>query len=224
MSDPFVDAVREYIDFVNEQVGMYMDALAGFAGHHARVERQVQRIMRAQKTTRNEKGEPVTVWASYEDPSQPDVIHNRIIRASDYLARNRPGGANEEQHARAILIFLFTYWEDEIRPRLAAASGVPHNGIRSDIMGDLREVRHAILHAKGVLRQDKHAKLKVLKEMLAADQPISLPQERMQQIFVLLKQDCARLLYGRLGVKDAPVQPHELRGIAIQRRSGGGRA
>lgn len=221
MSDPFVDAVREYIDFVNEQVGMYMDALAGFAGHHARVERQVQRILRVQRKERNENGEPVTVWASYEDPSKPDVIHNRIIRASDYLARNAAGGANEEQHARAIVIFLFTFWEDEIRPRLAAAKGVALNEIRSDIMGDLRVLRNVILHAKGILNQDKHAELKLLKDMFPLDTPLALPEERMQRIFVLIKQDCARLLYGRFGVKDAPAQPHELRDVAIQRRSGG---
>jgi len=35
----FDEVVREYIDFVNEQVGAYMSALAGFAGHHARVSR-----------------------------------------------------------------------------------------------------------------------------------------------------------------------------------------
>jgi len=37
----FDEVVREYIYFVNEQVGTYMSALAGFAGHHARVSREV---------------------------------------------------------------------------------------------------------------------------------------------------------------------------------------
>jgi hypothetical protein len=31
VSESFDDVVREYISFVNEQVGTYMDALAGFA-------------------------------------------------------------------------------------------------------------------------------------------------------------------------------------------------
>jgi hypothetical protein len=119
------DVVREYIAFVNEQVGTYMDALAGFAGHYARVERQVHRISRPSKAKKKEKGDPVVVWASYEDPSKPDIIHNRIIRADDYLAANARGGSNEQKHARAIVIVLFTYWEDEIRPRLARAKGVP---------------------------------------------------------------------------------------------------
>ena len=96
----------------------YMDAVAGFAGHHARVERQVCRIMRKDRHEQCE-GRPV-VWASYEDPSQPDIIHNRIIRADDYLSANSIDGSNTQQHSRAILVFLFTFWEDEIRPRLAS--------------------------------------------------------------------------------------------------------
>ena len=32
------------------------------------------------------------VWASYEDPSKPEAIHNRILRASDYIAANQIAG------------------------------------------------------------------------------------------------------------------------------------
>ena len=49
MNENLDDVIREYIDFVNRQVGVYMDALAGFAGHRTRVERQVHRISRAIK-------------------------------------------------------------------------------------------------------------------------------------------------------------------------------
>jgi hypothetical protein len=63
-----------------------------------------------------EQGLSVVVWASYEDPTKPDVIHNRIIRAKDYIAVNAEGGSNEQQHTKVIIIFLYTVWEDEIRP------------------------------------------------------------------------------------------------------------
>lgn len=56
----FDSVVRDYIDFVNEQVGAYMDALAGFSGHHSKVERQVHRVQR-KISQRNENGE--TVWS-----------------------------------------------------------------------------------------------------------------------------------------------------------------
>jgi hypothetical protein len=139
------DEVVKYIDFVNQQVGAYMDTLAGFAAHYARVGRQLHRVNRPVKSELDDAGRQVVVWASYEDPTKPDVIHNRIIRAQDYLAVNSPGGSNEQQHARAIVVFLFTYWEDEIRPRLAKAKGVAVNEIRCDAMSDLRVLRIVIL-------------------------------------------------------------------------------
>jgi hypothetical protein len=223
VSESFDDVVREYISFVNEQVGTYMDALAGFAGHHARVEQQTHRVSRPSRAAKNEKGESVIVWASYEDPTKPDVIHNRIVRAVDYVAANAPGGSNEQKLARAIVVFLFTYWEDEIRPRLARAKGVEIKEIRSDIMGDLRVLRNVILHSKSLLRAEKHKELKKLGGMFAIDQPLHISYEDMHQIFVLIKQDCGRLMFEWLRVKDAPIAPDEIRDIAIQKGARGER-
>ncbi len=217
MNETFDDVIREYISFVNQQVGVYMDALAGFAGHYARVERQVHRGNRPVSVGIDSTGQGVVVWASYEDATKPDIIHNRIIRAADYLAANATGGSNEQQHAKAILLFLFTYWEDEIRPRLATAKGVSVQEIRSDVMGDLRIVRNVILHAKSVMRSGRHSDLKRLGELFAVDQPLRLSYESMHKIFVLVKQECGRLLLEWLGVKDAPIQPEEIVDIAVQK-------
>ena len=217
MKETFDDVIREYIDFVNRQVGVYMDALAGFAGHHTRVERQVHRINRAVNSHIDNTGQRVVVYASYEDPSQPDVIHNRIIRASDYIAANSKDGSNAQQHSQAVLVFLFTYWEDEIRPRLATSKSVELQEINSDIMGDLRILRHAILHAKGILRTSEHKRLKKLKETFVVDQPIHISYKNMHQIFVLIKQDCARMLLEWLSVKDAPIRPEDIVDVAIQK-------
>lgn len=219
MSEALDDVIREYIDFVNRQVGVYMDALAGFAGHRTRVERQVHRVNQPTSSRIDDKGQPVVVWASYEDPTKPDVVHNRIIRASDYIAANSPGGSNEQQHSQAVLVFLFTYWEEEIRPRLATIKGVELQEISSDIMGDLRTLRHTILHAKGIMRSEKHRGLRKLSGMFVVDQPVHVSYENMHQIFVLIKQDCARMLFEWLGIKDAPIQPDEILDLAIQNKS-----
>lgn len=209
--------IREYIDFVNQQVGVYMDAIAGFAGHYARVERQVCRVMRKDKPKKSDD-QPV-VWASYEDPSKPDIIHNRIIRSNDYMSSNSVDGSNTQQHSQAILVFLFTYWEDEIRPRLAKSMDIAVNEIQSDVMGDLRIIRNVILHSKGIIRQDKHKSIKLLGDMFAVDQPIYVSYENMHKIFVLIKQDCARLLLKWLGMENSPnLKPEDIRDVALQMR------
>lgn len=217
MHESFDDIIREYIEFVNRQVGVYMDALAGFAGHYSRVERQVHRINRREKSSIRQNGQPVTVWASYEDPKQPDVIHNRIIRANDYIAANSKGGSNEQQHARAVLVFLFTYWEDEVRPRLAASRSVRLQEISSDVMGDLRVIRNVILHSKSIMRPDKHKDLKKMSDLFAVDQPIHISYEGMHKIFVLIKQDCTRMMLEWLGVRDSLIQPEKIVDCAVQK-------
>jgi hypothetical protein len=194
-----------------------MDALAGFKGHYVRVERQVHRVSRPVKSYVDNAGQRVVVYATYEDPSQPDVIHNRIVRASDYLTANSEGGSNAQQISQAVLIFLYTYWEAEIRPRLASSKGVELQEICSDIMGDLRILRHTILHAKGIIHPDQHKRLKELSGMFVVDQPIHITYESMHQIFALVKQDCARMLLKWLDVKDAPIRPEDIVGIAIQK-------
>ena len=217
MYKTFDEIIREYIDFVNQQVGVYMDALAGFAGHHTRIERQVHRISRAIKSSIDNTGQRVVVYASYEDPTQPDVIHNRIIRASDYIAANSEGGSNAQQHSQAVLVFLYAYWDEEIRHRLATLKKVESREIKSNIMGDLRLLRHDILHNKGILSPKYHKRLKKLGDMFVADQPVHISYESMHRIFVLIKQDCARMLFEWLDVKDVPTHPDDIVDIAIQK-------
>ena len=85
MNEDFDHVLREFIDFLNDQVGVYMDAMSGFENLKLAIERQVQRVNRPSGRSYNENGEPVIVWSTYEDPSKPDIIHSRIVRADEYM-------------------------------------------------------------------------------------------------------------------------------------------
>lgn len=215
-TEAFDIVIQDFITFVNGQQGMYMDALAGLAGHHTETERQAHRESRPVGTRLNRKGERVVVWASYEDPSKPDIIHHRIIRAVDYIAINAAGGSNEQQHAQAVLVFLYTYWELETRPRLAAAKGCDTGEIRADIMGDLRILRNVILHAKGIMRPDALKSLKKLGAWFTTGEPIHISFERMKQILIWVHQACAFLLFEWRGLPDARAQAEQIVSLAIQ--------
>ncbi len=203
-NERFDDVVHDYIDFINQQVGAYMDALAGFEGHHTRVERQIARINAPVGTRLNNKGEEIIVRVGYDDPSRPDVIHNRIIRASDYVKDNSRGGANEQQHSKAILIFVYAYWEHDVRKRLAKSKGVKSDRIQSDIMGDLRILRNAILHRKSFLDDAAHGRLKKLGDSFPNEGLIQFEYDSMQKIFVLIKQDLGKMLLEFLGAPEPP--------------------
>jgi hypothetical protein len=217
VSEKFDDIARDYIDFVNRQIGVYMDAMAGFEGIKVKIERQVHRVTRPTGMKFDEAGNKVVVWSSYEDPSQPDIIHSRIIRANDYIAANSLGGTNQQQHSQAILVFVVAYWEHSIRPRLAGAKGVAKTQIQSNVMGDLTIARNAILHSKAIIKSQEHRRMRTLSDIFKDGQEIAVSYDDMHKIFYMIKQDIARLLFDWLGVKDGLINPDQVRDVAIQR-------
>ena len=218
MAERFDDIIRGYIDFVNLQIGVYMDAIAGFENIKLNIERQVHRVRRSKVESEiNEAGERIVVWSSYEDPSQPDIIHNRIVRVNKCIDANSPGGTNEQQHSKAILVFLVAFWESSIRPRLAQAHGTNTNDIKSNVMGDLTIVRNAILHSKSVIKAREYNRIKSLSEIFEKELEICVPYENMHKIFYLIKQDLSRLLFEWLGIKEPLVSPNQIRDMAIQK-------
>jgi hypothetical protein len=214
----FNDVVYDFIAFINQQVGVYVDACAGFSGNCVRVERQVFRIQKRVDKKIGPDGQPIMVMASFENPTQPDVIHHRIIRADEFIHVNSEGGSNEQQLIQNVLVCLYTHWEDEIRPRLAAIKGVDKSEIKLDIVGDLRLIRNIILHAKGIVREDKHQEFKKIKDMFTVDQKIVLTNDNVHQIFVRLKQGAAEMIYSFYGIDDSPAPADKIKDIAIQRK------
>jgi hypothetical protein len=212
------DVVKEFIDFVNLQVGVYMNSIAGFSGAKMQMERQVARVLRAQSRKKDARGDQVITHQSFEDPQRPDVVHSRIVTAENFIKENSPGGINQRQQSYSVIVFIYTYWEDEIRPRLAKAAGKYDNSVKSDIMGDLRCIRNSILHTKGIFTPEWHGKLVVLKDCFAEDEQIEISYELMHQIFVKIKQGCAKLIFEWLGVDpEGRFDIDHLKDFAIQK-------
>lgn len=195
-----------------------MNSIAGFSGAKIQMERQVARVLRAQSRKKDARGDQVITHQSFEDPRSPDVIHSRIVTAENYIQENSQGGINQRQLSYSVIVFIFTYWEDEIRPRLAEAAGVETKDVKSEIMGDLRCIRNSILHTKGVFTPEWHGKLVVLKDCFTVGQQVDISYELMHQIFVKIKQGCAKLIFGWLGVDPGDrFDIDQLKGFAIQK-------
>ncbi len=114
-------------------------------------------------------------------------------------------------------MFLFTYWEDSIRQRLADAKEVDKNDIKTEVMGDLRIVRHVVLHAKAKINRKEFGRMKRLMDIFEPEMEINVNYDDKHKIFNRVKQDLAQLLFDWLGIKDAPISPDQLRDIAIQK-------
>lgn len=206
---------RAFIDFVNVQVGAYMDACSGFAKNKSVVERQIHRDVRLDGTKRGTKNPPHVMMTAVEDPTQPDILMHRIVLVSDYIAANTVGGSNEQHHARAAITFLYAYWDEEVRPDLASALGVDTKEIVSDIFGDLRLIRHAVLHNKGRLSDTAYQKLKLTAEYFTPNDVVSLPNTTMHRIFALIKQDMAQRVITDSGLQGEGTE--NVIEVAIQR-------
>ncbi len=216
--DDYLETLREFINFVNQQVGVYMDALAGFAGNKARIELQVARVLRKTSQRKDDDGIDVSVWSSFEDPNSPNIIHNRITRAKDFAAYNSAGGFNEQQHVRSIIVVLFSFWDEEIRPRLARSKNLSSpNEIQIDAFGDLRLLRRAIIHNKGVLSAANYANLRIMKDMFVPDGEIIISHDQMHKLFVHLKQGIANLILAHTGPRPGAPVAGEIVDVVIQR-------
>ena len=207
--------LRGLIDFVNRQVSIYMDCLSGFEGNVVRVTRQVARVLRP-VGRKIEKGQPVIVHASIEESSRPDVIHHRIVRSSEFVADNSEAGFNEQQVCWSIIVFLFAYWDEEIRPQIARVREVRTDDVKIDAFGDLRVLRRSIVHAKGLLSAAEYGKLKRMDKLVRPDAPISLSHDNMHGLFVVVKQGIAEIIMTYAGQLPGAPDVSDLTDIAIQ--------
>ena len=113
---------------------------------------------------------------------------------------------------------IFAFWNEEIRPRLARCKNIDPNEIKVDALGDLRLLRHAIIHNKGVFSRSAQAKLKVMKDLFAPDAEIVVSHDDMHSLFSALKQGVAVLILDHTGPKPGTPDVTQIVDVAIQRK------
>lgn len=64
--------------------------------------------------------------------------------------------------ANAFVVFVYALWEHRCRPKLARLFDVEDNAVNCVLMGDIRYVRHAILHTGWKLPERYRRNLKIL--------------------------------------------------------------
>ncbi|MGA1825502.1 MAG: hypothetical protein ACMUIP_12660, partial [bacterium] len=69
---------------------------------------------------------------------------------AEYKKRNSPDGINYRFIGNMALISIYEYWENSCRNKLANYHQVDQKKIKSIIFGDLRLLRHSIVHHKGI--------------------------------------------------------------------------
>ena len=70
----------------------------------------------------------------------------------------KPDGDFADVLAKALLVEIYSDWDEYFRPRFATTIGAKKNKVRCELLGDLRHIRNCIVHDRSVLAA-KHTRL-----------------------------------------------------------------
>lgn len=215
MNKPFAAAIQDFQNFLRSQKGAYTDACAGFRKNEITIRRQVARVLKEAGRKIGDDGIPSIVSTSVEDPTAPDVIVQTIRLSPDYIEANGRSGSNEQQLCRAIIVFIFTYWDDVTRYSCAQALGVEKGDLTLPIAGDLRLLRHSMLHDRSLLSAASYGKFEVLGRLFAASEEIIFTHAKMHEIFRLLDKHVALFMLEKLEIPEPPGGFKDVKQVAI---------
>ena len=216
MNEPFASAIQDFQNFLRSQKGAYTDACAGFRKNEIVIRRQVARVLKDAGRKIGDDGTPSIVSTSVEDPTAPDVIVQTIRLSPDYIEANGRSGSNEQQLCRAIIVFIFTYWDDVTRYSCAQALGIKKGELTLPIAGDLRLLRHSMLHDRSLLSAASYGKLEVLRGLFAANYEIIFTHAKMHEIFRLLDKHVAIFTLEKLEIPEPPGDFKDVKHVAIK--------
>ena len=156
---------------INAAYGLYLDATMGFAANVRSVER-----------TQEQKGsndEAVFLYTSGA-PADPDHMMLHQTTQGALKGRNRADGPNYVLLARFLFVLIYGLWEAGYRGRMAAAVGLERDELQSSIFGDLRLLRHEILHNKGRLSADTVERLEIVQ--IGSAQSVDLDRTGVERL------------------------------------------
>ena len=144
-------SLAEFRDWVDNVYGVYLDALHGFP------------LVRDQQLAFKQEGATEFAYARLvKGGVAPRPIHLHQVGIDTVIERNTFGGQNAVFIGRMFIVSVYGFWDDHTREQLGVVLSIPKDQLKVPVMGDLRRMRHAIVHCRS--RMDARAKkLEVLK-------------------------------------------------------------
>lgn len=99
---------------------------------------------------------------SEQSPGKSVIVQ---MNQGEFLESLKEGGAFEQQHAKAFVVFIYHLWEENYRQRIANAMSVSKDRVDCALMGDIRRVRNVIIHDDSVVTKNFPCKLKLLSQI-----------------------------------------------------------
>jgi len=120
--------------------------------------------------------ESTLFFGPYDPATSPPLGRLKI---GTYLDRSAVDGHYSDLLAKAHIVYLYARWEVHYRPLVAQELGVKIEQVCCDVMGDLRLIRNALLHAAGITNE--HQRIRKLPWKLAPG-PLHITSNMMYEL------------------------------------------
>ena len=181
--------IEDFRNVVEGIYGTYLDTVDGFGKVYDDVAKQEAEAIASIEELKQRR--PDLAHLSF---GGMEIAHGRTIPAGSpsftghlhqvssevILERNRPNGENHRLVAAMIIVTLYQYWDEHYRDRIATKLGTAREHIVSDLFGDLRYFRNAIIHRRGKATRECE-KTKLLKWFKYND-PIEFTKAQVEEI------------------------------------------
>jgi len=118
-----------------------------------------------------------TLFLGAGDPNDPNTVADASWRKSQIEGAAAEDGWLQQWLTHAWLALMFARWEAYYRPAFANAADVEERQVRSDAIGDIRNLRNDVIHHRGIATRTNAGKCKILTKFNVGDIILLTPSD-----------------------------------------------
>jgi len=168
-----------YLDITHQLKGFQMDSTRAFELLLKQTEEVQNYAMKLTNQSIKQLDKAQMIYASGLPNDHLALIYHECSQG-EFKERLQKDTGHNNLINNFCLIMLYEYWED-IRCRIASIQNLETNSVKSDLFGDLRHIRHDIVHNKGIASNQYSVQNKLLKWFNTNDS-INITEERFNFI------------------------------------------
>ena len=208
MSNPkLIQACKAFATDLVTFYALYCDSIQGFKHNAEKRKHQLQN-----NTTKPENKN----WYGQSEmsPGQIEITAIAFVTQTEFVANNEPGGLNHILAAHQFIATTFTSWEHKHRKAIATTLEMVNvSDLKIDVLGDLRELRHEILHHHGVVQANTLSRLRELGDFCEADKRLEISEKRVFDLVIKILAAIDSMILKRTGE-----DPHMRKGTDLSGR------
>jgi hypothetical protein len=167
----FDEVKSELASFLNDAAGAHAFALMGLHLAHEQMTRVAAESINP----------TAPMLMGVGDPSEAGTVAYQSWSLNTIPDRLTDDGQVAIQLGQQWIVTVYAHWEHYFRSRFAEALGCSRDDVRVPLMGDMRHLRHDVLHHRGVATEEHTGRCEVLKDWFAAGEMILIDTKKVAQ-------------------------------------------